>query len=187
MHVVTIVIFGSDGVGKSSLTMKYVQGIDLQQYDPTIEDSYRKHVEVDGMQVLLEIYDTAGTDKGTSFRDTHTKQGDGFVLIYSITKKSTFDDLAKFRQQIINLKEQSNVPMVLVGNMRDLEDQRAVSTEEGKALAEEWGAGFVEVSSKNKQDIDEVFNTLARQIVARFKESNTKAGDGGDEKNCLVC
>lgn len=61
MREYKIVILGSGGVGKSALTVQFVQGIFVEKYDPTIEDSYRKQVEVDGQQCMLEILDTAGT------------------------------------------------------------------------------------------------------------------------------
>ena len=58
MQEYKIVMLGSGGVGKSALTMQFVQGIFVEKYDPTIEDSYRKHVEVDNMQCVLDILDT---------------------------------------------------------------------------------------------------------------------------------
>ena len=61
MREYKIVVLGSGGVGKSALTVQFVQGIFVEKYDPTIEDSYRKQVEVDGSQCMLEILDTAGT------------------------------------------------------------------------------------------------------------------------------
>lgn len=63
MREYKIVVLGSGGVGKSALTVQFVQGIFVEKYDPTIEDSYRKQVEVDGQQCMLEILDTAGTVK----------------------------------------------------------------------------------------------------------------------------
>ena len=56
-----IVVLGSGGVGKSALTVQFVQGIFVEKYDPTIEDCYRKQVEINGQQCMLEILDTAGT------------------------------------------------------------------------------------------------------------------------------
>nr|XP_005897471.1 PREDICTED: ras-related protein Rap-1b-like isoform X2 [Bos mutus] len=61
MHEYKLVVLGSGGVGKSALTIQFVQGIFVEKYDPTIEDSYRKQVEVDAQQCMLEILDTAGT------------------------------------------------------------------------------------------------------------------------------
>jgi small GTP-binding protein len=61
-----IVVLGSGGVGKSALTVQFVQSLFVEKYDPTIEDSYKKTTQVDGEMCVLEILDTAGT--GTSFR-----------------------------------------------------------------------------------------------------------------------
>ena len=74
-------------------TVQFVQGIFVEKYDPTIEDSYRKQVEVDGHQCMMEILDTAGTEQFTAMRDLYMKNGQGFVLVYSITVQSTFNDL----------------------------------------------------------------------------------------------
>ena len=99
MREYKIVVLGSGGVGKSALTVQFVQGIFVEKYDPTIEDSYRKQVEVDGQQCMLEILDTAGTEQFTAMRDLYMKNGQGFVLAYSITAQSTFNDLQDLREQ----------------------------------------------------------------------------------------
>jgi len=129
-----IVVLGSGGVGKSALTVQFVQGIFVEKYDPTIEDSYRKQVEVDGQQCMLEILDTAGTEQFTAMRDLYMKNGQGFVLVYSIIAQSTFNDLPDLREQILRVKDCDDVPMVLVGNKCDLSDQRVISTEQGEGL-----------------------------------------------------
>ena len=82
-----IVLLGSGAVGKSSLTVQFVQGVFVEKYDPTIEDSYRKQIEVDGMACILEILDTAGTEQFASMRDLYIKNGQGFIFVYSIYLK----------------------------------------------------------------------------------------------------
>merc|ERR1712116_118790 len=74
MREYKIVVLGSGGVGKSALTVQFVQGIFVEKYDPTIEDSYRKQVEVDSQQCMLEILDTAGTEQFTAMRDLYMKR-----------------------------------------------------------------------------------------------------------------
>uniref|UniRef100_A0A674NKB5 RAP1A, member of RAS oncogene family a n=1 Tax=Takifugu rubripes TaxID=31033 RepID=A0A674NKB5_TAKRU len=101
MREYKLVVLGSGGVGKSALTVQFVQGIFVEKYDPTIEDSYRKQVEVDGQQCMLEILDTAGTEQFTAMRDLYMKNGQGFALVYSITAQSTFNDLQDLREQIL--------------------------------------------------------------------------------------
>jgi len=117
-----------------------VQSIFVEKYDPTIEDSYRKQVEVDGQQCMLEILDTAGTEQFTAMRDLYMKNGQGFVLVYSITSQATFNDLAELRDQILRVKDTDRVPMVLVGNKCDLEDDRVVGKDQGAKLAEKWNS-----------------------------------------------
>ena len=83
MREYKIVVLGSGGVGKSALTVQFVQGIFVEKYDPTIEDSYRKQVEVDGQQCMLEILDTAGTEQFTAMRDLYMKNGQGMSQLSS--------------------------------------------------------------------------------------------------------
>merc|ERR1712023_435963 len=134
-----IVVLGSGGVGKSALTVQFVQGIFVERYDPTIEDSYRKQVEINSQHCMLEILDTAGTEQFTAMRDLYMKNGQGFVLVYSITAQSTFGDLQDLREQILRVKDTEDVPLVLVGNKCDLEDERVVAREQGQKLANVFG------------------------------------------------
>ncbi|KAJ8402437.1 hypothetical protein AAFF_G00369260 [Aldrovandia affinis] len=165
MREYKLVVLGSGGVGKSALTVQFVQGIFVEKYDPTIEDSYRKAMEVDGQQCMLEILDTAGTEQFTAMRDLYMKNGQGFALVYSITAQSTFNDLQDLREQILRVKDTDDVPMILVGNKCDLEDERVVGKEQGQNLARQWNScAFLESSAKSKINVNEIFYDLVRQI-----------------------
>jgi len=172
-----LVVLGSGGVGKSAMTVQFVQGIFVEKYDPTIEDSYRKLVEIDGNQYMLEILDTAGTEQFTAMRDLYMKNGQGFVLAYSIIAQSTFNDLPDLRDQILRVKDTDKVPMVVVGNKCDLSDQRIITTEQGNALATKFGAVFIEASAKTKINVEEIFHQLVRQIAPTINN-----GKGGGKK-----
>jgi len=175
MREYKLVVLGSGGVGKSALTVQFVQGIFVEKYDPTIEDSYRKQVEVDNSQCMLEILDTAGTEQFTAMRDLYMKNGQGFVLVYSITAQSTFGDLEDLHDQIQRVKDTDNVPMVLVGNKCDLEDERVVPKNQGKALAQKFSCQFLESSAKAKIHVNDIFYDLVRQIN---QSAPSKAGKG---------
>jgi small GTP-binding protein len=172
MREYKLVVLGSGGVGKSALTVQFVQGIFVEKYDPTIEDSYRKQMEVEGQQCMLEILDTAGTEQFTAMRDLYMKNGQGFLLVYSITAQSTFNDLADLREQILRVKDADDVPIVLVGNKCDLEDERVVGKEQGQSLARQWNCAFMETSAKSKINVNEMFTDLVRQI--NKKTPNTR-------------
>lgn len=167
MREYKLVVLGSGGVGKSALTVQFVQGIFVEKYDPTIEDSYRKQVEVDANQCMLEILDTAGTEQFTAMRDLYMKNGQGFVLVYSITAQSTFNDLMDLREQILRVKDTDDVPMVLVGNKSDLEEERVVGKDQGHSLSKQFNCSFLESSAKLKVNVNEIFFDLVRQINRR--------------------
>ncbi|XP_065178586.1 ras-related protein Rap-1-like [Sycon ciliatum] len=178
MREYKLVVLGAGGVGKSALTVQFVQGIFVEKYDPTIEDSYRKQVEVDGQQCMLEILDTAGTEQFTAMRDLYMKNGQGFALVYSITAQATFNDLTDLRDQIGRVKDSQEVPMVLVGNKCDLEDERIVTKDQGSGKAKEFHCNFIETSAKAKINVMELFFDLVRQINAKSPTSAKKKKGG---------
>merc|ERR1712228_144425 len=95
----------------------------------------------------------------------YMKNGQGFVLVYSITAQSTFNDLTDLREQILRVKDTDDIPMVLVGNKCDLEDERVVGKDQGISLARQFGnCAFMETSAKAKIGVNDVFFDLVRQI-----------------------
>jgi len=167
-----IVVVGAGAVGKSALTVRFVSGTFVQRYDPTIEDSYRKQVEIDARACILDIMDTAGQEEYTALRDTYMTTGDGFVLGYSITSTTSFDAASKLRNNIIRIKDNvADTPIMLVGNKCDLENERTVSTEDGRKAAEKWGTGFIEASAKTPKNVSEIFIGLVR-LIDKWRESN---------------
>ncbi|KAM7375099.1 hypothetical protein PAMA_014268 [Pampus argenteus] len=164
MREYKVVVLGSGGVGKSALTVQFVTGTFIEKYDPTIEDFYRKEIEVDSSPSVLEILDTAGTEQFASMRDLYIRNGQGFILVYSLVNQQSFQDIKPMRDQIIRVKRYQQVPVVLVGNKVDLEEEREVSPSEGQALAEDWGCPFMETSAKSKTMVDELFAEIVRQM-----------------------
>jgi len=184
-----IVVVGAGGVGKSALTVRFIQGNFVEKYDPTIEDSYRKLVEVDGVACMLDIMDTAGQEEYSALRDQYMKTGQvncftfyfkftvhsflqGFILAYSITSTTSFEAATKLRTQIIRIKEeQPDIPIMLVGNKLDLEEERAVTTENGKALSQKFNCGFIEASAKTNSFVNDIFFELVR-MINKWREKN---------------
>ena len=123
-----------------------------------------QEIEVDNMPCVLEILDTAGTEQFASMRDLYIKNGQGFVVVYSVTNHQTFLDIKTMRDQIVRVKGSERVPVLLVGNKVDLESQREVPTVEGMALAQIWGCPFIESSAKNKRNVNEVFAETVREM-----------------------
>lgn len=178
-----IVIVGAGGVGKSALTARFIQGEFVEKYDPTIEDSYRKQVDIDSEACMLNIMDTAGQEEYSALRDQYMKTGEGFVLVYSVISRQSFDTTQRLRTSILRSKEDMpDVPIILVGNKSDLVAERTVSKEEGIRLAKNFGTTFLETSAKLNTNVDEIFEKLVRQIREwrlQHPEYNSKAKKRG--------
>jgi len=183
MEAIRLVVLGSGGVGKSAITVQYVQNIFVEKYDPTIEDSYRRQMEYEGKQHMLEILDTAGTEQFTAMRDLYMKNGEGFILVYSIVALSTFNEVETMRDQILRVKDSESIPMVLVGNKCDLDSQRTVPTKNGTDLSVRWSCGFMESSAKTKHNIEAIFNEVVRRVIHhKGGDSKRNKKKGGDSK-----
>jgi small GTP-binding protein len=174
-----LVVLGTGGVGKSAITVQFIQGTFLEKYDPTIEDSYRKPYSFGGRSVLLDILDTAGQDEFGTMRDSYMRESAGFVLVYAVTSRASLEALAEFREEILRAKDADEVPVLVVGNKCDLEDQREVPEEDGRRLAATWGAGFTEASAKTRHNINEIFESI---VTAVWKANDAAAPvEEGDE------
>jgi len=105
MTLYKLVVLGDGGVGKTALTIQLCLNHFVETYDPTIEDSYRKQVVIDGIACMLEVLDTAGQEEYTALRDQWIRDGEGFVLVYSISSRSSFTRIPRFHNQILRVKE----------------------------------------------------------------------------------
>ncbi|EOD21810.1 ras family GTPase [Emiliania huxleyi CCMP1516] len=168
-----LVVVGGGGVGKSALTIQFILNHFVQEYDPTIEDSYRKQVVIDDETCLLDVLDTAGQEEYSAMRDQYMRTGQGFALVYSITSRESFEELRAFRNQILRVKDRDQVPMVLVGNKVDLEGSRAVSQEEARELAISFGCAWMETSAKSRVRVEDSFFALVR-AVRQDEEASAK-------------
>jgi len=162
-----IVVLGGGGVGKSALTIRLVTDNFLDEYDPTIEDSYRKQVDIDGETVLLDILDTAGQEEFASMQDQWIREGQGFLLVFSVCNQSTFEELEEFHRKILRVKDVTSVPMAIAGNkcdLRDPADKNQVKKEDAEKMASKFGCKYFETSAKEKMNNEECFYQVAREI-----------------------
>ncbi|CDS14524.1 Putative Ras family, other [Lichtheimia ramosa] len=182
MMLYKLVVLGDGGVGKTALT--------IQTYDPTIEDSYRKQVVIDDQPCVLEVLDTAGQEEYTALRDQWIRDGEGFLLVYSITARSTFERIERFREQIFRVKDVENVPMMLVGNKCDRVTEREVTREEGMMMARRMGCEFIETSAKTCVNVERSFYQVVKIIRAQREGLRTgpkgKSKKEGKKNKCLI-
>ena len=182
-----IVVFGAGAVGKSALTIQFVQGQFITDYDPTIEDSYKRPLNVDGESVQLDITDTAGQDDFAAMRTSYMRQGKGFILVYAIDDRASFEEIESFHRELIRTKCTPTVPCVICGNKCDLEDRRIVSKAEGEELAAKLHCKFYETSALTNFQIHDVFTTLVRDIIAETKPKQPDTPDKPEPKSDGGC
>lgn len=174
------------GVGKSALTIQLIQNHFVDEYDPTIEDSYRKQVVIDGETCLLDILDTAGQEEYSAMRDQYMRTGEGFLLVFAVNNAKSFEDISTYREQIKRVKDADDVPMVLVGNKCDL-PCRMVDMRGAGEVAKNYGIPFVETSAKTRMGVDDAFYTLVREIRKdRERKGKDKKNKRESKKKCVI-
>ena len=104
----------------------HFQSYFVTDYDPTIEDSYQKQCVIDGTVAKLDILDTAGQEEFSAMREQYMRSGEGFLLVFSLSDRRSFEDAARFRKEILRVKDRDEFPVMLVGNKADLDSQRVV-------------------------------------------------------------
>lgn len=187
-----LVIVGDGAVGKSALTIQFFQKQFVEDYDPTIEDSYVQHSEIDGQWCILDVLDTAGQEEFSAMRDQYMRKGDGFLLVYSVVDRRSFANLEHFYTQILRVKDRDSYAMLLIANKIDLVHQRKVSLAEGLELAARLKVPYIETSAKDPPvNVDAAFHQIVRIIrsqpfdLTKSKETKRKKTQR-QRKNCLL-
>ncbi|CAN6674472.1 ras-like protein 2 [Trichomonascus vanleenenianus] len=176
---ISLVVLGDGGTGKSCITMRVIRSKWVDEYDPTIEDSYSTQRTVDGKTYRLDIIDTAGQEE---YRDMlgslfgADMSIDAYLLVYDITSRTSLENLEHFDELITkNLDiRPPGVPApvkVVAGNKCDLSEHREISSQEGLAWAKAHGCGFMETSAKAMVNIEETFQIVIRQVETNRKNS----------------
>lgn len=173
-----IVVVGDGGVGKSALTIQFFQKMFVEDYDPTIEDSYIQHTELEGGQwCILDVLDTAGQEEFSAMREQYMRKGDAFLLVYSVTDKASFTNIRNFHTLILRVKDKDAYPMILVANKVDLVHLRQVSQEQGQDLANVLKIPYIETSAKNPPlNVDKAFHEVVGIIRNQPQNNVNKVG-----------
>ena len=160
-----IMTLGANGVGKTALIIQLISHIFEDVYNPTIHDTYRRHIFVNNQRLLVEISDVNGQEDFFTVQKPLIELSDGFLLIYSITSRSSFNELEKYLIYLFSIKETSVCPLLIIGNKSDLSDYRAVASNEGYLLAQRYNTEYVEISAKTLSDIESVCDQLLKKIM----------------------
>ena len=173
--VIRVLMIGDSAVGKTSLVIRFDEDSFSTKFITTIGVDYRdKLVTIEDAPIKLQIWDTAGQERFRTITVSYFKGAHGIVLVYDITDRDTFESIRQWVEQIHEYAD-VHVNILLVGNKCDQEEQRAVATAEGDALAREYGIDFFETSARENVNVEECYLAIARKTKARLLESEEAA------------
>lgn len=179
------IIVGDEGVGKTSISLRYTNNVFYKQQTTIGVDFFSR---TNG-NTKIKIWDTAGACRFKSIIKSFYRYAVGAIIVYDITNKNSFMSVSSWFKEI---KEHTNDEcyIMLIGNKIDKEDKRQVSTNEGKELANTLGIPFFEVSAKDSTNVESSFyffnNLFSQKNIEDYK--NTLTGLYKEEKNtCYNC
>jgi Ras-related protein Rab-2A len=164
------IIIGDTGVGKSCLLLQFTDKRFQPVHDLTIGVEFgARMITIDGKQIKLQIWDTAGQESFRSITRSYYRGAAGALLVYDITQRHTFNHLTSWLEDA-RQHSTSNMVIMLIGNKCDLFARREVQKEEGEAFAREHGLIFMETSAKTAANVEEAFINTAREIYTKIQE-----------------
>ena len=175
-----VCLLGAPGVGRSSLVIRVVTGNFIVDFDPTLDDNYRKMMQVDGHVVVLDLSDYPSFEEFTAMRDHLIISSEIFIIVYSVIDLESFQKVQEFLEMIYLIKERGDLSIMIVGTKTDLveESGRAVEKEEAEDYAKlHDGVMYMETSSKSGENVHEIFEEGVRRQV-QIEKVHMGAKDG---------
>ena len=184
---IPLMVYGRVGVGRSALAVRLLRKHFIEYYDPTIvEDNYCNKLTVDGKEFVLDILDVSSEDDYVIQKVSNMKQARGFLLVYDITDRSSFDVIDSCCDEILKARQKetnrSELQIVICGNKCDLFDKRQVETSEGEEFARSRGYDFFETSTKTGENVEEAFAALVRRVIKQPVEQGPE-----NKGRCFIC
>ncbi|KAF7265166.1 hypothetical protein GWI33_021359 [Rhynchophorus ferrugineus] len=174
-----VVIVGNGGVGKSSMIQRYCKGTFTKDYKKTIGvDFLERQIEVDGEEVRLMLWDTAGQEEFDAITKAYYRGAQACVLAFSTIDRDSFEAAHSWKLKVEN--ECGEIPTVIVQNKIDLIDQSVVSPEEAELLARALGCRLVRTSVKEDLNVTAVFRHLAQRCLAELRDPREEDYSPGD-------
>jgi len=150
----------------------------VESYYPTIENSFSHEIIYKGQTYSTEIIDTAGQDEYSMLNSKHFIGIHGYMLVYSVASRNSFDMITIIRDKILNHLGAESVPIMIVGNKRDVRTElRVVSAAEGQKLGNDLKCGWVETSARSGENVASAFELMVGEME-KSQEPDKPAGGG---------
>ena len=187
-EIIQLGTLGDSGVGKTNLSTVYVDNKFSQEFISTIGfNCLIKNIKIKindiEKNIKVKIWDTAGQEKFKSISVQYIKNCLGILLVYSITQQESLKNIENWMKEVNEKKNVENIPLILIGNKCDLENERTVSKEEGEKLANKYHMKFFECSAKNGINVNEAFQYLIDEIVKIYKNEFLNEEDNNIKEN----
>lgn len=164
-YVFKVVVVGEGGVGKTSLILRYTQDRFLGEYITTIGTNFAvKTLNVDAQQIKLQLWDLGGQAQFMRIRSFYYPGARAAVVVYSTADRTSFEVVPKWAKEVRNIC--GDIPLTLLGNKIDLDNERRVKKEEGVSRASQINAEFFETSAKTGELINAAFTSIAKRIFS---------------------
>ena len=169
-----MMLLGDSQVGKTALIKRITGNVFEDSQLTTIgKESYVYQTKLHDNDLKIKIWDTAGQERFKSMSVNVIKNVEGLILTYSIINRESFQNMDSWLQKLNDASDLSKKPVIIVGNIIDLEDKRQVTTEEGEEFAKNHGYNFFEVSAKTGKNVKEAFYDIFEQLYKIFEEEIT--------------
>ncbi|XP_044528313.1 ras-related protein Rab-3A [Gracilinanus agilis] len=170
-YMFKILIIGNSSVGKTSFLFRYADDSFTPAFVSTVGIDFKvKTIYRNEKRIKLQIWDTAGQERYRTITTAYYRGAMGFILMYDITNEESFNAVQDWSTQI-KTYSWDNAQVLLVGNKCDMEDERIVSSERGRQLAEHLGFEFFEASAKDNINVKQTFERLVDIICEKMSES----------------
>ena len=172
---IKLVVLGKSLVGKSALTYRFISDKFPTEHDTTVEDQYKTITTVDGIEVELEILDTAGQDDYQTMLDTWIEFGNCYLLVYAFDDPESFNQLKNKYERICKIKANQKYSVVIVGNKCDLPDSsKKVKKNEAQNFGKNLGIISLEVSALKRVNVKEAFIQVVHDYLTKTQKENVK-------------
>ena len=169
-YLLKYIIIGDAAVGKSNLLLRYAHGQFKPEYQLTIGVQFgAKNIQIKNKVFRIQIWDTAGQENFRSITRAYYKNSVCALVVYDISSRDSFNNVTTWIEDCKN-QSPKTIFMVLVGNKCDLNDNRQVTAEEGKELADKNDMMFFETSAKDGINVDEIFLNSANEISKKIEQ-----------------
>ena len=159
-----IVIIGDTNVGKSNILSRYLTNEFTSNTKSTVGVELGiKFLKIKNTSTKIQIWDTAGQERYQAITSSYFRGSDGCFIVYDITNETSFNNIEKWFDKI-HEENDKEIPVIIVGNKYDLENERKIPTEKAKEKAQNLKCAFYETSALKAINIEQIFEELVNTI-----------------------